>query len=235
MKHRFVVLLCMLAPCVFAQEEPTTGIVDNHEWVDLGLSVKWATCNIGAQSPSDFGDFFAWGETMAKKKFTWKNYKYRLDGDDVRSVRFTQYNTVRGRGKVDNRMQLSPLDDAARINWSRQWRIPSPAEWQELWKNCSAELVTIDGHPCYKLTSKINGNSIVLPLGGIKGPQDSERTIGSYWSCMLMQGEASGAQNITLNEKGVRWNLNSARMYGRSIRPVLDEPKKEEETDGAAQ
>lgn len=217
-----------------AQEAPVSGIADNHEWVDLGLSVKWATCNIGAQTPTEAGDFFAWGETTAKKKFAWKNYKFRLDGDDVRSVRFTRYNTQHGRGKVDNNIRLSPLDDAARINWSRQWRLPSPAEWQELWNNCTAVLVKEGGVSGYRLTSKLNGQSLFLPMGGILGPQDADRNLGSYWSCQLIQNEPSGAENVTFTEKGVRWNLNSARMYGRSIRPVLDEPKEEEETDGAA-
>ena len=243
--YRITFLLCVLAIAAHAQlsetapapaeEQPTRGMADNHEWVDLGLSVKWATCNIGAATEEEDGDHFAWGETLAKKKFTWKNYKFRLDGDDVRSVRFTRYNTVHGRGKIDNNQMLSPLDDAARINWSRQWRMPTIAEWQELWNNCTAELVKNGDRIGYRLTSKKNGNSIYLPLAGIKGPQESERTIGSYWSCMLLQNESSGAQNTTFNEKGVRWNLNSARMYGRSIRPVLDEKPEEPQEPTPAQ
>ena len=242
-KSLFLLGLCAFATALLAQQsenytditsdsteaQPTSGVVAGHEWVDLGLSVKWATCNIGAQTAEEPGDLFAWGETMAKKKFTWKNYKYRLDGDDVRSVRFTRYNTQHGRGKIDNNIQLSPLDDAARINWGREWRMPTLFEWQELWSNCTAELVKTGSRVGYKLTSKINGNSIYLPLAGIGGPQDADRSIGSYWSCHLIQNEPSGAQNATFNEKGVRWNLNSARMYGRSIRPVLDEKQEEDE------
>ena len=87
--------------------------IDGYEYVDLGLSVKWATCNVGADSPEDYGDYFAWGETEPKSTYYWSTYKwYRGDYDNL-----TKYCTSSSYGTVDNKKQLDLSDDAARANW----------------------------------------------------------------------------------------------------------------------
>ena len=115
------------------------------EYIDLGLSVKWATMNIGAEKISDYGDYFAWGETCSKDDYSWGTYKYGTSADDL-----TKYNYD------DNRMSLEPADDAAMSNLGGRWRMPTGSEWEELCNkcNCKWEWTTVEGTPGYMVTSK---------------------------------------------------------------------------------
>ncbi len=199
------------------------GSINGHEWVDLGLSVKWATCNIGASSPSEYGMYFAWGEIVEKEKYIWKNYRFRKRGNSLESVTFSRYNTKEDKGVVDNHTILSRDDDAAAFNWGKQWRIPTQEEWDELLRNCILTLVREDGKLGALVRSKINGNCIFLPAAGYR--QDTrhldENSIGHYWSSSLNAAKPSFAFRMYFTPQRVE-TYNSFRSDGFSIRPVTE-------------
>ena len=196
---------------------PNTG---NHEYVDLGLSVKWATCNVGATKPEEFGDYFAWGETEPKSTYNWSTYKY-CNGS---SSSLTKYCTDRFFGTVDNKTQLELSDDAARANWGGSWRMPTDAELTELREQCTWTCTTQNGVYGYKVTSKKSGytnKSIFLPAaGGRKG--SSLSTAGSwgyYWSSSLNTNDQNYACMLDFYSSGV-YTTHSTRYFGHSVRPV---------------
>ena len=118
---------------------------DGHEYVDLGLSVKWATCNVGASKPEEYGDYFAWGETSTKEEYTEEN-----------SLTY---------GKKMSDIAGNAQYDAARANWGGSWRMPTEYEWQELIDKCKWEWGKVTGVKVNKVTGP-NGNSIFLPAAG---------------------------------------------------------------------
>ena len=133
----------------------TVPVSPEPEYVDLGLSVKWATFNLGATSPEDYGDYFAWGETEPKEEYTWANYKW-CDGTDTH---ITKYNTS------DGKITLELEDDAAHVNWGSNWRMPSKDELKELIDSCQWERATLNDVVGNKITGP-NGNSIFIPAAG---------------------------------------------------------------------
>ena len=197
--------------------DPNTG---NHEYVDLGLSVKWATCNVGATKPEEYGDYFAWGETEPKSTYNWSTYKY-CNGS---SSTLTKYNTVSSRGTVDNKTTLDLSDDAARANWGGSWRMPTDAELTELRENCTWTWTTQNGVYGYKVTSKKNGESIFLPAAGYR--YDSSLSYagsyGYYWSSSLYTDYPYSAWNVDFYSNNVG-RSNFLRSYGFSVRPVYGE------------
>lgn len=159
---------------------------EHHDYVDLGLSVGWATCNVGASAPEKSGDYFAWGETKGYGKdtsdgriFNWKAYKYSLAADIA-----SQYLTSYGYGKVvDDRSILDPWDDAVHANWGGLWRMPNSAEQSELLEKCTWTWTNLNGVNGYRVTSKTNGNSIFLPAGGFRDILGGGgNTNGFYWT-----------------------------------------------------
>ncbi|MBO7269682.1 MAG: InlB B-repeat-containing protein, partial [Bacteroidales bacterium] len=120
---------------LYAQWALATGSENDHEWVDLGLpsGLKWATCNVGANTPEGYGDYFAWGETSPKNDYSWSTYKYCKGSKNT----LTKYNTDSNYGTVDNKITLDLSDDAARANWGGKWRMPTKAEQDELINNCT--------------------------------------------------------------------------------------------------
>ena len=193
------------------------GRANGHEYVDLGLSVKWATCNVGANNPEDYGDYFAWGETTTKDTYNLSTYKY-CNGS-VFSLK--KYNTNSTYGTVDKKTQLELSDDAARANWGDSWRMPTDAEWTELREQCTWTWTTQNGKNGYKVTSKSNGNSIFLPAAGYR--YDSSLTDagsnGYYWSSSLYTGSPYCAWVGYFYSGYVKRSCNT-RYYGLSVRPV---------------
>ena len=189
----------------------------NHEYVDLGLSVKWATCNVGATKPEEYGDYFAWGETQPKDYYNWSTYKYCNDSNAT----LTKYNTSSGYGTVDNKTTLEAADDAARANWGGSWRMPTYAELTELFEQCTWTWTTQNGVKGYKVTSKSNGNSIFLPAAGYRYDSSlrSAGSYGIYWSSSLDTGSPSDAYELFFESDGVVRNVGS-RHSGQSVRPV---------------
>ena len=195
-------------------EDVKTEILNDYEWVDLGLSVKWATCNVGASSPNDFGNYFAWGETSPKESYEWSNLHYCITDD---GVAFEKYN----KGAKDGKTRLDLMDDAARVNWGGRWRTPTAAEWDELKEYCEWSFI-IEG--C-KVTSKINGNSIFLPAAGFRENNSFSQvsTGGNYWSSSLdTDSESSSyAKGIDFSSSHLTGSSYS-RSFGFSVRPVTD-------------
>lgn len=220
----------ILAVSAFGQS-PSTGSSNGHGYVDLGLSVKWATCNVGAASPSDFGSYFAWGETTSKKEFKWANYKFRISGNNWQNVTLRKYNNDKKRGAVDNKNRLEPADDAARANWGGKWRIPTRDEWVELRDRCTWTWTTIGGKKGYKVTSNVNGKSIFLPASEYSPASANDKgPIGRYWSsdCYVdPSGEYNGGHaldvysyKISSSSHGTDYWLG--RQFGFSVRPVTE-------------
>ena len=195
----------------------TTETPAVHEYVDLGLSVKWATCNVGANSPEEYGDYFAWGETEPKSIYDFSTYKY-CNGSDIT---LTKYNYSSSKGTVDNKTTLELSDDAARANWGGSWRMPTTAEQDELRENCTWTWTTQNGVYGYKVTSKSNGNSIFLPAAGfLDSVLYSAGSDGCYWSSSLyMYDDPNVADKLGFNSSLVGW-YGDYRCYGLSVRPV---------------
>ena len=179
-----------------------TGVHNGHEWVDLGLSVLWATCNVGASSPSDYGNYYAWGETKTKSSYTKENSKtYNVDMPDISG---------------------EPKYDAATANWGEGWRMPTKEELDELVDKCGWQWTTQGGHNGYKVTGP-NGNSIFLPAAGWRAGTSLDRTGGNgyYWSSTPLGGSTQSAYRLYFysGNHNVDWNY---RRFGRSVRPVSD-------------
>ena len=193
------------------------GRANGHEYVDLGLSVKWATCNVGANKPEDYGDYFAWGETTTKGIYKWSTYEY-CNGS---SFTLTKYNTKSSIGSRDNKRTLELGDDAAHVNWGGSWRMPTYAEWTELREQCTWTWTTQNGTKGYKVTSKSNGNSIFLPAAGYR--YDSSLlcagSSGSYWSSSLSTDYLGHAWYVRFYSSDVIRHLSHLN-YGFSVRPV---------------
>ena len=195
----------------------------NHEYVDLGLSVLWATCNVGANKPEDYGDYFAWGETKPKSEYSLSTYKYLVSGDKLDNVKFSKYVTNSLYGSVDNKAMLDLSDDAARANWGGEWRMPTITELQELRDNCTWTWTTMDGKIGYIVTSKINGNNIFLPAAGFSSDRSVRNAgaMGNYWSCSLRADDSRWSMFLGLHSNGVSSPFYP-RYYGQSIRPVME-------------
>ena len=199
-----------------------TAIFD-YVAVDLGLSVKWATCNVGASKPEDYGDYYAWGETEPKTTYNWSYYKW-CSGS---STTLTKYNTSSEYGTVDNKTVLDLEDDAARANWGGAWRMPTDAEWTELRENCTWTWTNDYNGTGIKgeiVTSNNNGNFIFLPAAGYRNDDflyDAGYD-GNYWSSSLYTDIPGGAWYVNFYSDGVGRNGNY-RYFGLSVRPVLGE------------
>ena len=213
-----------------------TGYHNTYGYVDLGLpsGTLWATMNVGADSPEDYGDYFAWGETEPKDYYYWDSYKWMTDGafswfavnkytfDDgqTSAVWYDEYGNFIG----DNKTVLELADDAANANWGGDWRMPTKAEQDEL-RNTSYTTwawTTQNGINGYKVTSKSNGNSIFLPAAGHRFVSDllDAGSYGVYWSSSLSAYYSEFACSLYFNSDDINWH-GIYRCDGKSVRPVL--------------
>ena len=195
-----------------------SGTENGHDYVDLGLSVKWATCNVGATTPDGYGDYFAWGETSPKDNYQWSTYKY-CNGSETS---LTKYNTSSDYGTVDNKTTLELSDDAARANWGGKWRMSTQAEQDELRNNCTWTWTTQSGVNGYKVTSNTNGNSIFLPAAGFRSGT-SVTYVGSrgfYLSSSLDESHPSYAYYSFFYSGSMDLSYSHRRYYGRTVRAV---------------
>ncbi len=197
-----------------------TETYDTHEYVDLGLpsGTLWATCNVGATNPEDYGDYFAWGETTPKTNYSWQNYKY-CNGS---AQSLTKYCTDSSYGTIDKKTTLDAEDDAATVNWGGNWRMPTKTEQEELCTECTWTWTTLNNVKGYRVTGK-NGNSIFLPAAGqcedtsFSGKGEA----GLYWSSSLYSAYFSShlAKIIQFNYRSYKI-YEDLRNYGLSVRPV---------------
>ena len=214
------------------QVGPSMGSEAWHTWVDLGLSVKWATCNVGATKPEEYGDYYAWGETEPKTDYNWLTYKFRVRGDSEENVKFHKYCTLKKycgeSGFPDNKMELELADDVARANWGDSWRMPTRSEWKELLDNCTwtwTNNYNGTGVVGMIVTSKKSGytdNSIFLPAaGGRYGTSPYFAGYdGNYWSSFLFTDVPSNAYYVSFYSGGIYRAWVSDRYLGHSVRPV---------------
>ncbi len=198
-------------------QKSTSNMANGHEYVDLGLpsGLKWATCNVGANKPEDYGDYFAWGEVNTKSEYTPKNYKFGF-----LMTGFLNLITIGG---------LIKKYDAACANWGGKWRMPTEAELTELWFKCEWVWMSQDGKCGYSVTGP-NGNSIFLPAAGLRGGSSlgyagsrgfywssTPREYGDYGACYLYFDDFKC--ETTSRDLGLSGN---SRYYGLSVRPVLE-------------
>lgn len=209
---------------------------EEHEWVDLGLpsGTLWATCNVGANSPDEYGDYFAWGETKPKSEYSWSTYKWMNEGQSSES-QINKYTFADGYMSAcwydgngmfigDGLTELLPEDDAATANWGNGWQMPSLSQCQEL--NNKSYTITTDTteNDVYgkKITSRSNSNSIFLPAAGYY----SEKTLyeaggfGGYWPRSL-----EGIYSDRTYGMDFFWGMMdtggmSIRLAGLTVRPV---------------
>ena len=189
-------------PTVVTSASKLEGVINGHEYVDLGLSVKWATCNVGASKPSDYGDYFAWGETRPKSEYTKENsvtYKKK-----IRNIG----------GKVQY--------DAARANWGGSWRLPTIDEIKELKSKCKWTWATQGGHNGYKVVGP-SGKSIFLPAAGWRYGTSlyGVGEYGYYWSSTPYEGDTHYAYYLGFLSSRYDWDWIS-RNNCLSVRPVSD-------------
>ena len=227
MKKIFYLVTLVIFSSLFVQCEKESngkGIHEGYEYVDLGLSVKWATCNIGADSPERYGKFFAWGEVKSKGYYDWNTYKY-CEGVDSTFTKYC-YDILFGlNGFTDAKTILDLDDDAAHVNWGGNWRMPTAKEQQELYDKCKWIWTEQNAIKGYKIVG-INGNSIFLPAAGSIGGDLLQRPneIGYYWSNTLATedeyDETNQAKCICINDRSVEPNLSLTRRFGFPIRAV---------------
>ena len=192
----------------------TEAFINGHDWVDLGLpsGLKWATCNVGASSSEDYGDYYAWGETETKGDYSSSNsLTYGLSISELES-----------QGYIDGDGNLTPSHDAATANWGGNWRLPTKAEYEELVNKCTLQWTTQNGVNGWKATG-LNGNSIFLPAAGYRYGSSLyyAGSLGYYWSSTPRESYPDYAYGLDFGSgyHDVGWG---SRGSGRSVRPVTE-------------
>ncbi len=195
---------------------PDTPTITTGEAIDLGLSVKWASYNVGATKPEEYGGYYAWGETEEKSDYELYTYKYWSGNRSL----MTKYCTYSSQGTVDNKTTLEPEDDVATVKWGGTWRMPTRAELDELLNSCTWTFTTLNGVNGHRVTGP-NGNSIFLPAAGYRNGTEvnSLGSNGCYWSSSLNSSDSSDAYGLYFFSSGYGCG-NDYRNYGLTVRPV---------------
>ena len=237
---------------VGATTAPPKPQINGHEYVDLGLSsgLKWATCNVGASAPEDYGDYFAWGETVPyyqegysmeipcthwigdKTGYNWESYKW-CKGSNETLTKYCSYSDYGYNGFKDGKTTLDEKDDAASYNWGGRWRMPTVTDWDELkdnnnckWEWVGAGNTEFGGIAGYKVTSLKGGYEecfIFLPAAGDRTGSllKGVGDYGVYWSSSLSNYSSYDASHLYFRSTGVGW-LYNGRINGYSVRPVIE-------------
>lgn len=193
---------------------------DNHEYVDLGLpsGTLWATCNVGANAPEEYGSYFSWGETAPKEVYSWETYQW-CNGS---KSSITKYCTNNDFGTVDNKTVLELEDDAAYVNWGPSWRMPSKEQCLELCVSCTWQQTTRNGVNGQLVTGP-NGQSMFLPAAGERynNNMGDLGSFGQFWSRTLYDDIDSYSAIILFfyldDHKG---NYGNERYFGFPVRAV---------------
>ena len=198
--------------CSFTTSNVPNILIDGFEAVDLGLSVKWATHNVGAGSPEEYGEYFAWGETSPKSSYTESNsVTYGLSNSELKS-----------RGIIGSDGNLTAEYDAATVNWGGNWRMPTLDEMKELLNNCTWKWTTQNGVYGRKVTGP-NGNSIFLPAAGCRGDRSLFNAgSGGDYSSATPYSISGGACSLYFGSGGYDWG-SFGRDYGFAVRPVSEQ------------
>ena len=205
------VLLVMLFSCEKGSPSgSSTGTIDGHDYVDLGLSVKWATCNLGASTPNEVGDFYAWAYVTPHTEWTEANYNFNFAPCNTDFVLDAKY-------------------DAITVNWGKSWRMPTKEEIDELLDNNKCDWRWIDnyngtGSQGYQIVSRINGNSIFLPAGH----RDLTKAAGKYWSSTgdpsVFKRPYNQSPWTIFFKEGIHYEAADKCYNGLSIRGVVGSP-----------
>ena len=219
----------MTATCTVTVIVDHSGSIGGRAYVDLGLpsGTLWATCNIGATNPEDYGDYFAWGETTGyndgKTDFSWSTYQW-CNGTEKTMTKYCNNSSYGNNGFTDALTELEPEDDAAYVNWGSQWRMPSKTQLIELInKNYTiTEWTTQNNVYGWKVTSKRNGNSIFLPVAGYRKDTllNDEGLKGFYWSRTLYTTIPHSSSYLSIKSSEISTYINYTRYCGLSVRPV---------------
>ena len=197
-------LVCMMmVSCKPSNPYAGDGKIQGYEYVDLGLSVKWATCNVGATTPEEFGNYYSWGELEPKTEYTFENCS--TEGLNIGDITYmAEYNT-------------------AAANWDTAWRIPTYEEIDELCTKCTWEWTTLNDVNGYKVTAE-NGKSIFLPAAGYyRGAfHVGEGSNGGYWSTMPFEIGTTYAYSLYFNHDNFMIDYDGHRHFGVSVRPVSE-------------
>ena len=199
-----VAMMVAFAGCEKDNNGVTIGTINGYDYVDLGLpsGTKWATCNVGATTPEEYGNYYAWGETTVKSEYTEENCTtYGVELTDISG---------------------NATYDAARANWGGSWRMPTKAESSELENYCTWTWTTQSGVNGMKVTGP-NGNTIFFPAVGYwyeSGDYDVGN-IGYYWTSTPDETNTDLAYSLDFNgtQSAVYWDY---RDYGQTVRPVSD-------------
>ena len=194
-----------------------------YEYVDLGLpsGLKWATCNVGATKPEEYGDYFAWGEVKPKGYYDWATYKHGIDNYNL--TKYCNNSNYGKDGFIDYDVILDPEDDAATVNWGKTWRMPTKAEQDELRNNCKWICTIQNGVDGYKVTGP-NGNSIFLPSTGYMDEGTLNSAGAAYWSSSIYNDYPNHACYVVFYTILATVDCSSTfRCRGQSIRPVYVE------------
>ena len=198
-------------------DKETCNSIQGHEYVDLGLpsGLKWATCNVGANAPHEYGNYYAWGEVETKREYTYENCK-TIDCIEVRKGFFKKRIETEYIDKREN------FKDTARVNWGGSWRMPTKAEMEELKNRCTWTWTSQSGVNGYKVTGP-NGNSIFLSAAGycLGSSRDNVGEDGFYWSSSPYESNTDYAYDLNFNSgfHDVDWYN---RNRGRTVRPVSE-------------
>ena len=194
---------------------------DDHEWVDLGLpsGTLWATCNVGADKPEDYGDYFAWGETEPKDYYDWSTYKW-CNGSNDTMTKYCANSSYGYNGFTDDKTELDPEDDAAYVNWGENWRMPTTDQQLELITNCTHTWTQLNGVNGMLVTGP-NGNTLFVPAAGYRWGDYLRRagTDAFCWSCSFDPGQTTGALGLHFSS-GNLIRILDGRRYGDTVRPV---------------
>lgn len=209
LQNLFFLFIMFLGVCIMQacgeDDEPmkiSTGVdVNGHIAVDLGLSVKWASCNVGADSPEEYGGYYAWGETTTKNEYY--KYTYKYEGVNIgNNIAGTKY-------------------DVAHVSWGSNWRMPTYDEMNELCTKCEWKRFEYKGIKGQLVTGP-NGNSIFLPTGGwyLGDSISGESVNGNYWASNL--SKTYDAYSMVFSKWDAGEMMAGSKHLGHSVRPVLD-------------
>ena len=202
---------------------------NDFEYVDLGLSVKWATHNVGATKPEEYGEYYAWGETEPKDNYDWSTYKW-CKGSYNTLIKYCYQSKCGNEGFTDTLTVLVPNDDVAHVKWGGSWRMPTKAEQDDLRNKCtwtwySSGNTEFNGVAGYKVTSNIEGYTdrfIFLPAAGYRSGTDFENvgSYGHYWSSSLGTSLTDFSFSLYFHNNSVNWYYYLGRALGFPVRPV---------------
>lgn len=218
----FIVVIITLVGC----RKESIQDSDSDYWIDLGLpsGLLWASCNIGASSPEEYGNYYAWGEISTKNDYSWSTYAYGSAYNEL--TKYCCDSIYALNGLVDSLVTLQSSDDAANVTLDSGARMPNYNDWQELLKNTTCTFTTQNGATGVRFTAS-NGNSIFLPAAGLMSADGLSQcgAVCYYWTSSLYTGAPYHAMFFYFNYSISESRIGRANRYiGRSVRAVRSLP-----------